>query len=227
MTRRWGVLAVVVAVLGAVGLVGVVAVAQDDGRRPGMGMAGSVHGLGQSVDVRESAYLAEMVAHHREAVAAARELARSDRAEMREFGASIVKTQSAQIRQMRTWLADWFPEQSTSVDYQPMMRDLTGLSGDDLDHVFLEDMIGHHMAAVMLSQHLLARGTEHQPVATLAQSIRDEQRAEIAQMRLWLSEWFDEDALTRPGCPAMRGSPPPRSAGWGRYVLHRPGRAGR
>ena len=36
-----------------------------------------------------------------------------------------------------------------------MMRDLSGLSGDRLDRTFLEDMIGHHMAAVTMSQRLL------------------------------------------------------------------------
>jgi uncharacterized protein (DUF305 family) len=153
-----------------------------------MGAAGMVHGSGQ---VGESAYLAEMIAHHEEAVAAARKLARSDRAEMWSFGASIVETQSAQIRQMRSWLADLYPEQSTAVDYQPMMRDLTALSGDDLDRAFLEDMIRHHMAAVMMSQQLLAHGTEHEAVAALARSIINDQHTEIVQMRLWLSRWFD------------------------------------
>ena len=53
-----------------------------------------------------------MVAHHEEAVTAAQELQRSERPQMREFGAAIVTTQSAQIRQMRTWLAEWYPDRS-------------------------------------------------------------------------------------------------------------------
>jgi len=113
--------------------------------------------MGSYAVASEPEYLAEMVAHHREAVAAARELARSDRPEMRAFGESIVETQSTQIEQMTAWLSDWYPEQSTTVDYRPMMRDLSGLSGDRLDRAFLQDMVGHHMAAVMMSQHLLWR----------------------------------------------------------------------
>jgi uncharacterized protein (DUF305 family) len=112
---------------------------------------------------------------------------------MREFGRSIVAAQSAQIRQMTTWLADWYPDYPTTVDYQPMMRDLTGLSGDALDRAFLEDMIGHHMAAVMMSQHLLIRGADHEQVAVLARSIRDDQHVEIVQMRRWLIRWFGTD----------------------------------
>jgi uncharacterized protein (DUF305 family) len=59
--------------------------------------------------------------------------------------------------------------------------------------VFLQDMTWHHMAAVMMSQQLLARGlAEHPQVNTLARSIRDDQHAEIFQMRSWLNRWFDD-----------------------------------
>ena len=169
-------------------------VSDDPGQR-----TGSAGMMGRSTDVGEADYLAEMVAHHREAVAAARELARSDRAEMRALGESIVATQSAQIEQMVTWLGDWYPDQDAAVDYQPMMRDLTGLSGDDLDRVFLQDMIGHHMAAVMMSQHLLSRGADHVEVADLARSIRDDQHTEIVQMERWLLRWFDVRSRVPPG----------------------------
>jgi len=164
-----------------------------DGQGPEWGqhgwmMSGPMHGqtVGSEYD-----FLAEMVAHHEEAVAAAGELARSQRAEMRAFGEAIVVSQSAQIELMEQWLADWYPDRSGRVDYEPMMRDLTGLSGDTLDQAFLEDMIGHHMGAVMMSQQLLMRGlAEHDQVETLAESIRAEQHAEILQMQQWLSDWF-------------------------------------
>ena len=140
----------------------------------------------------EQEFLAEMVAHHREAIASASELRRSDRATMRDFGEEIVEAQSAQVSQMEAWLAEWYPDEPTDVDYEPMMRDLSGLSGDRLDRTFLEDMVGHHMAAVMMSQHLLAsRLVEHDEVADLAADIRDDQHAEIFQMRDWLRDWFD------------------------------------
>ena len=150
-----------------------------------------------------------MIAHHQEAVTAAGELARSDRPELRAFGESIVTTQSAQIEQMQAWLRDWYPEQSTTVDYQPMMRDLSGLSGDQLDQAFLQDMIGHHMGAVMMSQQLLSRGTDHDGVAQLARTIRDDQHAEIVQMQRWLAQWFDTDWRGGSGCGTWSGQ------GWG------------
>lgn len=151
-------------------------------------MLGGIHGMRAA---NEDVYLAEMVAHHEEAVAAAQQLERSPRAEMREFGDAVVASQSAQIEQMQQWLADWYPDRTEQVAYRPMMRDLTGLSGDRLDRVFLQDMIWHHMAAVMMSQQLLVRGVaEHDQVEALAEAIRDEQHAEIFQMQEWLLEWF-------------------------------------
>jgi uncharacterized protein (DUF305 family) len=165
---------------------------QQPGRQGrGWMMPGPMHG--SRVD-SEYAYLAEMVAHHEEAVAAAQELKRSERAAMREFGRSIVASQSAQIEQMSGWLADWYPARSGQVEYQPMMRDLTGLSGDRLDQVFLQDMIWHHMGAVMMSQQLLMRGRAgHQQVRTLAAKISTEQHSEIFQMQRWLRDWFDQE----------------------------------
>ncbi len=149
--------------------------------------------MGSFASSSEPEFLVAMTAHHREAVAAAGELARSERPQMRALGKSIVKSQSAQIEQMTSWLADWYPDRSTRSDYRPMMRDLSDLSGDRLDETFLQDMIGHHMLAVMMSQHRLWQGVEHEDVARLARSIRDDQHAEIIQMQRWLSEWFDTD----------------------------------
>lgn len=139
----------------------------------------------------EQEFLTEMVAHHEEAVRAARELARSDRATMRDFGERIVEVQSAQVAQMEDWLDEWYADASEDADYEPMMRDLSGLSGDRLDQAFLWDMVRHHMVAVMMAQHFLAAGlVEHDEVGALARDIRADQSAEIRQMRQWLVDWF-------------------------------------
>jgi uncharacterized protein (DUF305 family) len=135
----------------------------------------------------EAGYLSEMVAHHREAVVAAGELSRSERPAMRAFGRKVVAVQTAQIALMEGWLAEWYPDEPEA-SYEPMMRDLSGLSGDALDRAFLADMIPHHMAAVMMSQQLLMRGLdEHVEVQDLARTIRDDQMDEIVWMRVMWS----------------------------------------
>jgi uncharacterized protein (DUF305 family) len=186
------VAAAVVLVMAATAAVAVV-LARDDARDGPFGHRDMMSApWGDRGD--EYGYLAEMVVHHEEAVAAAGELERSDRPEMREFGEAVVTTQTAQVEQMQQWLADWYPDRSGEADYRPMMRDLSGLSGERLDQAFLHDMIGHHMAAVMMSQQLLVHGLdEHPEVAALARSIRDEQHEEILRMRQWLQGWFGVD----------------------------------
>jgi uncharacterized protein (DUF305 family) len=167
---------------------------------PGMMGGGAGSAMSHAFVTSEEQYLTEMVAHHQDAITAAQELSRSDRPQMRQLGAAIVESQSAQVAQMQAWLDEWYPD-AEPADYQPMMRDLGGLSGDALDRAFLADMVPHHMAAVMMSQQLLVRGlAEHPEVATLARDIRDAQRVEIMRMVRWSHEWFGTA-----GFPAHRG----------------------
>jgi uncharacterized protein (DUF305 family) len=165
--------------------------AGERGQRGPMGPMGGM-GAGMEMVDSEFGYLAHMIPHHEEAIASAGVLLEgSDREEMRTFAESIIETQSAEVTRMRGWLTAWYPDRDAAVDYEPMMRDLDGLTGNDLDRAFLEDMIGHHMEAVMMSQQLLARDlAEHDDVIPFARQIRDSQRAEILQMRTWLQDWF-------------------------------------
>lgn len=168
-----------------------------DGMTAGMNGAGGMAGMSDMEVTDEFSYLTMMIPHHEEAIAAAEVLkAGTDRPEMREFAQSIIDTQTREVNQMRAWLAAWYPGRDTTIDYTPMMRDLTGLEGDALDRAFLEDMIPHHMAAVMMSQQLLTASlADHAEVEPFAQSIRDSQRAEIMTMHGWLSDWFGASGM--------------------------------
>jgi uncharacterized protein (DUF305 family) len=164
------------------------------GNQGGMGgMGPGMGGMGMRMSVAsEFDYLAQMIPHHEEAVHTGGLLGRgTERQEMRDFAANIIRTQTAEIEQMRAWLEAWYPGRDTRVDYRPMMRDLTGLQGDALDRAFLQDMIPHHMMAVMMSQQLLnATYSRHDEVIPFAQTIRDVQRAEIQMMQRWLNLWW-------------------------------------
>jgi uncharacterized protein (DUF305 family) len=157
-----------------------------------MGGPGPMGGGMAMTVASEFDYLVQMIPHHVEAIQVATLLqARSPRTEMRDFAATIIATQSSEVRQMEAWLAAWYPGRETSVTYRPMMRDISGLTGDDVDRTFLEDMIPHHMMAVMMSQQLITRGLAvHREVNPFAATIRDTQHAEIRMMSLWLRQWF-------------------------------------
>ncbi|MFU8795363.1 MAG: DUF305 domain-containing protein [Dethiobacteria bacterium] len=162
----------------------------EPGGRRGFGMMGP--GMMGSMNIfidSEFEFLTHMIPHHEEAVATATYLKENtEREEIRAFAEGIIRTQSAEIEQMTTWLENWYPDRNHQVDYQPMMRNLKSLQGDVLDQVFLEDMIPHHMAAIMMSQQLINRSlADHEEVEILARSIRNSQSIEIQIMMNWLN----------------------------------------
>jgi uncharacterized protein (DUF305 family) len=162
---------------------------------PNTGMIGGRMGgcMMQEMQVNsEFEYLTKMIPHHQEAVETAKVvLAHTERPEMQQFMEDIIQVQTAEIEQMQQWLNEWYPGQDTSVTYTPMMRDLNQLQGNELDQAFLEDMVMHHMGAVMMSRMLLNRDlVEHPSVGPFAEQIAVSQRQEIGQMRTWLQDWF-------------------------------------
>ncbi|QYC40242.1 hypothetical protein Nocox_13125 [Nonomuraea coxensis DSM 45129] len=150
-------------------------------------------------------YLAQMVPHHEDAIAAARQLDRSQRPELRRLGQSIVRTQTAEVGTMKGWLERWYPRSPAPSPRGSTMPDLSGLSGDRLDETFLQYMIPHHMMAIMMSQQLLMHGeARHAEVADFARQVRDEQRAEVRLMWRYMGQWFgDRDLPCAPRWPGM------------------------
>ena len=179
------------------------------GGRMGPGMMGP-EGMRGSIDAfvkSEYDFLIHMIPHHEEAVSSAVILRENtEREEMKEFAEDIIRIQSEEIEQMTTWLAAWYPEKDHDIDRQIVMRDLENMEGEELDQAFLEDMIPHHMEAIMMSQQLISRGlAEHEEVISLARSIRDSQRDEIHMMRNWMSQWYGnaQTAATSDGIMMM------------------------
>ncbi|MGM0420701.1 MAG: DUF305 domain-containing protein [Bacillota bacterium] len=163
-----------------------------------MGFGGAMHTSVES----EYDYLVKMIPHHEEAVRTARTLRENTESEeMRDFADDIISTQSEEIEEMNSYLDNWYPDRESDYDYEPMMGDYTDLNGSQMDQAFLEDMILHHMEAVMMSQQLLAQGlVEHQEVEELAVSISNSQREEIFMMRNWLAgSYTDSDFIGRGG----------------------------
>ena len=139
----------------------------------------------------ELEFLVEMIPHHQEAVDSAKQiLAMTERQEMRDFAKEVMDDQTGEIAKMRQWIEQWYPEAATQAAYQPMMRDIEGLSAEEADIVFLEDMIEHHLGAVHMARDVLDKNlAEHDEVRALAEEIVAAQNLEIDQMREWLEQW--------------------------------------
>ena len=151
--------------------------------------SGMMDGMEGTVVSSEADYITRMIPHHQEAIASAEVLlANTDDPELKRLGETIVRTQTAELERLRGWLSAYYPEQPAA-EYQPMMRELAGLSDEALERVFLEDMTLHHGMAVMMSQSLLSQDLViHEPLRAFAQGVRDNQHAEMmSMMRLSMS----------------------------------------
>ncbi len=64
---------------------------------------------GKTGDAFDHAFLNEMIVHHEGAIAMAEMvLQHSQRQELRQLAENIIAAQSAEISQMRAWMAEWF-----------------------------------------------------------------------------------------------------------------------
>ena len=155
----------------------------DSGSMMPMGnMAGMDHTAMMVSSERE--FVVGMIPHHQEAVDTANEvLARGGTTEeIRTLAEGIVAAQETEIAMLKAWHLSWYGEDYVqNGSYQPMMRDLSQLSGADLDRRFLEDMIPHHVGAIMMAQSVRPH-IEHQEVTDMADAIMETQSAEIELM---------------------------------------------
>ena len=139
----------------------------------------------------ERAFIEQMIPHHQEAIDTAGEvLARGGTTkEVRDLMNTIIAAQTAEVEAMQRWYETWFSEPyKNNGTYEPMMRELAGLRGETLDRVFLEDMIMHHMGAIMMARSVQPY-LEHEEMTKLTQNIVTTQSAEISQMREMLQNF--------------------------------------
>ncbi len=150
-----------------------------------MGMMGGMdHSMMMVKSERE--FLEGMLPHHQEAVDTAKEvIARGGSTpEIKKLAEDIVVAQEKEIAMMKEWYQSWYGEVYVADPqaYEPMMRDLSTLNGAALDTVFLEDMVMHHIGAVMMAQSVQPY-IEHKEITDLSKTIIDTQSVEIKQMQ--------------------------------------------
>ena len=146
-------------------------------------------------------FIDQMIMHHQGAIMSSEHMiSDSERPELRQLAEDIQQSQSEQIEQMQEWRGEWYgdgestfgmmdPTQMEGMMEQMMdgsMQEMMG--GDATDAMFLRMMIPHHQMAVDMSEEALDGNAEHPELAELAQSIRDEQSAEIELMQGYLDE---------------------------------------
>lgn len=138
----------------------------------------------------EREFIAGMIPHHQEAIDTAGEVIErgGSTAEIKSLAEGIIIAQVEEIERMKLWYEDWYGvTYEDKSDYMPMMRDLSQLSGPELDKVFLEDMIVHHKGAIVMAESVMLH-IEHDEIDKLAKEIIKTQSEEIELMERILDE---------------------------------------
>jgi uncharacterized protein (DUF305 family) len=145
-------------------------------------------------------FAAGMIPHHQSAIEMA-QLAEGRAADPRvlDLAARIEAAQGPEIEILSGWLDQWGADGESEMDHGGMdhgsggmmseqdMQALMNATGAEFDRLFLTQMIAHHTGAVEMAQAELSEGSNTDALA-MAESIRDSQSAEIAEMEQLLAE---------------------------------------
>lgn len=106
--------------------------------------------LGRADRTFDLRYVNAMIAHHRGAMLLAEQLgANTARPEMRALAEDILKSEPGAIEELYNWKREWYGDTKTVRD--PIVANL-GSAGDKFDLRFLNAMVAHHEAGVMMTK---------------------------------------------------------------------------
>lgn len=141
----------------------------------------------------DAMFAAGMAEHHQQALDMSQIVLQADGTDerVRALAEKIAAAQGPEIAQMKQWMQDW-DQAMDSMDHSEMghsgmipeqeIQRLAKAQGDELNRLFLEQMIRHHEGAVKMAQKELDEG-QHADALALAQKIIDSQQDEIDEMK--------------------------------------------
>jgi uncharacterized protein (DUF305 family) len=186
--------ATVVAALVCAGLLGGCGKDDDD--------AGAAAG-----NATDRAFAGSMIPHHESAVDMGRLAERgAGRAELKSLARQIVRSQRAEIRTLRR-IDRQLAGEGVKRGRLGLDRNMMGMgmnmhglaSARPFDRAFIDMMVPHHLGAIRMSRVELRRG-DSEELRALARDIIDAQTREIRRMRGWRKAWYGSGAA-----PAAHG----------------------
>lgn len=138
----------------------------------------------------EIRFLEGMIDHHAMAVHMSELLhAQATHAELRNLGDAIAVAQRAEIKQMQTWLQQWYGRTHEPSTMMAGMQALERLKGEAFEKEYLQMMIRHHAMAVRQGKECQRRG-KHTELHDMCHHIVQSQQREIVTMKDWLCRWY-------------------------------------
>ncbi|MCF4969645.1 DUF305 domain-containing protein [Nostoc sp. CMAA1605] len=156
-------------------------------------------------------FIDAMIPHHQGALNMATVAKqKSTRPEIKQLADEIIKAQTQEINQMKQWRKTWYPKAGnqpmaydakmghmmpmSSEQMQSMMMDVNlGKADTEFDLRFINAMIPHHEAAVVMAKDALQK-SQRPEIKNLAQAIIKGQNTEINQMQQWRKTWYKSSA---------------------------------
>ena len=135
-------------------------------------------------------FLQMMIPHHQQAIDISNiALKTSKDSELLALASTIIKAQTAEIVQMKSWLkdADATSDMGHSMSGMGGMLDDSALSalstatGITFDKLWLEGMIGHHDGAIHMTS--MIKDASNLDIKTFGENVVKDQSAQIKQMR--------------------------------------------
>lgn len=155
----------------------------------------SVSGNVADHNAADVSFAQSMVPHHEEAVRmATMALAKASAPEIKALAQKIIEAQKPEIETLNGWLRQWgetVPPMDGGHGGMSGMSaaDVSALeaaTGDEFDHLFLEQMVKHHRSAVEMAEKESQEG-RHEPAKEMAGRIVETQQAEISEMERMLA----------------------------------------
>jgi uncharacterized protein (DUF305 family) len=138
-------------------------------------------------------FLQMMIPHHQQAIDISNiALKTSKDSELLALANTIIKAQTAEIVQMKSWLSDAgaTTDMGHSMDSMGGMLDDTELSalsaetGKTFDSLWLKGMIGHHDGAIQMTT--MIRDASNPDIKSFGENVVKDQSAQIVQMNAML-----------------------------------------
>jgi uncharacterized protein (DUF305 family) len=158
-------------------------------------------------------FIEQMIPHHQDAVEMGElALVKAEHPEIKQLAANIIRDQSREISQMRSWYREWYgievPVNLTlkaggmgmmgggSMSGGGMggtMTDLQKLgNATSFDKEFIEQMIPHHRMAIMMAR-MVVQHSDRAEIRELGTSIIRSQSAEVDMMQAWYRDWYGRE----------------------------------
>lgn len=145
-------------------------------------------------------FLESMIDHHYGAIKMS-ELCdgRTVHAELKQMCDSIKTNQAAEIEKMQAWLQSWY-----GVTHEPRLdqrtrrqiEELSRLTGAAFEKAYMTMMIRHHSMAAIMAIDCLNQAY-HPEMLDMCAKMLGMQGDEIAQLRIWLQQWYGINDLDR------------------------------